>query len=157
MNLYKISNDIISIEYDDSVSEECYFDTLQALEGVFEVKAMSLIAYIKNLGSDEVSLKNEIDRLKKRKISISKKQTSLKKYLLQNLEKLAITEVGDAVHNAKIRNNPVSVQITDELIIDEKYFVVTRHISKSSIKQDLKNGELIDGAELVKSKTLIIK
>lgn len=157
MNLYKISNSIIQIEYDNTVTEESYFDTLESLEGEFETKSISLIAYIKNLSSDEIAIKNEIDRLKKRKMSISKKQNSLKKYLMQNLEKLAITEVGDVIHSAKIRNNPVSVKITDELIIDDKYFVIKKTLSKSEIKQDLKNGEIVEGAELVKSKSLIIK
>lgn len=156
-NLYEISNSILSIEYDDDISEQAYFDTLESLEGDFEVKSVGIIAYLKNLGADSNAIKKETDRLIKKRKSVEKKIESIKRYLLQNLEKIGIKEVGNAVHSAKIRNNPASVKITDELIIDDKYFVIKKELSKKILKADLKNGEIIDGAELIKIKSLIIK
>ena len=68
------------------------------------------------------------------------------------------TKFKAGVFNFAIQNNPPSVEIYDETLIPEQYLVEQpAKIDKAGIKELLKQGEEVPGAELKQTKGLRIR
>ena len=72
------------------------------------------------------------------------------KYLLENMNALNIRKIETAVGSVTVAQSPLSVEITDESKVPEKYKtqVITTKIDKTKIKNDFKEtGEVIEGVQ----------
>ena len=75
------------------------------------------------------------------------------------MESYGKEEIKNPLISIKIRENPVSVVIKDENAIPSKFKTekTTITVNKNAIKLAAKDGEIIDGIELVRTKKLAIK
>lgn len=146
--------------------EQSWFDTLEGMEGEFELKAENVAVCIKQLESESKMLELEKKALDKRIKAKDHCAERLKDYLKTCLEltKRSKIEMPHAV--ISIRNNAPSTKIADEQSFISwaensgrrellKYSAPT--ISKTAVKTALKAGEKIPGASLESSQSVIIK
>ena len=163
MNLYQLSNKyeqaLVSMLNEPELPQECILDTSQAFEGEIKIKALDVGALMLNLDSEASTIKEAIDRMKKRLELIEKNKKWLQENIKFAMEKWNITEISCPEFILKLCTNPCSLVIDEELDIPPEYFVTkTEHVpDKNKIKEALKNGEKINGVHLQSSKRLIIK
>ncbi|EMS2572559.1 siphovirus Gp157 family protein, partial [Neisseria gonorrhoeae] len=91
--------------YFDSETER--EDTLEAVIGQFEVKAQSVIAYIKNQEITEKMLEEHIGRMTGKLKAAKARNQSLKDYLARNMQAAGITEIkaDDGTFKASFRKS----------------------------------------------------
>lgn len=165
-NLYELSENYItvldllrekSLESDEE-SLQVYKDTLEAIEGAFEDKAENYAYIINQLNSDEKMLSDEIKRLMERKQRIIKNRSRLKETLKEQMETTGKTKIQSPKVTIWIQSNPSKVEIKDESLIAKKYFIKQDPVlDKQAIKEALKEGHKVRGAELIQTTGLRLK
>lgn len=157
MNLYELSlafQEVQNMELDPEVMK----DTLDSIEDVIENKAENIAKLIRNLESDVSAYKEEEDRLKTKRQATENKVKWLKTYLEDNMKLTGKTKFKSGMFNFSIQKNPVSVNITDENILPEDYLIPQPpKVDKTSLKEALKNGIEVPGAELKQTEGLRIR
>ena len=161
MHLYEISNEFLRLqefEYDEDSSEEIAFKELyKELESKFEDKAENIAKIIKNLKSDEEGLKKEIERLTKRKNTCVVKAAYLKKYLQDEMIRTNTKKLKSSLFSFTIQLSPPSVVLYNESLIPDEYFEIMKKADKTKIKDHLKEGVIITGAQLEQKENLVIR
>lgn len=159
MKLYELTSDLIELENLD-FDDESIADTLEAVSGEFNNKAVAILKFTENMNSDIDSLSHEIKRLQERKKVFENRKARIRDYLLYNMEKSGINKVECPFFTASIRKGVESVDVESiELLPDEYVKVeVIEKADNNAIKRDLKAGKEISGAKLVRgANTIIIK
>ena len=144
--------------------KEKWFTELVAREDEFDIKAENVAQYIKNLNVESTALSDEIKKLQARKKSKDNKIKSMKEYLKNCMLQTGRDKIETSKVKLSIRNNAESVLIDDEKkFIEEysdthkEYFKFKAEISKTDIKKILQSGKIIDGAKLIRDKSLLVK
>lgn len=157
MNLYELSlafQDVQNMDLDPDVMK----DTLDSINDAIENKAENIAKLIRNLESDVSAFKEEEDRLKTKRQSAENKVKWLKTYLEDNMKLTGKIKFKSGMFNFAIQKNPASVNITDERIIPEDFLIPQLpKIDKTALKELLKNGVEIPGAELKQTESLRIR
>lgn len=157
MNLYELSlafQDVQNMDLDPDVMK----DTLDSIEDAIENKAENIAKLIQNLNADVASFKAEEERLKGKRKTAERKIEWLKSYLENNMRLTGKTKFKSGMFNFAIQKNPASVNITDERIIPEDFLIPQLpKIDKTALKELLKNGVEIPGAELKQTESLRIR
>ena len=157
MNLYELSlafQEVQNMELDPEVMK----DTLDSIEDAIENKAENIAKLVRNLESDVSAYKEEEDRLKTKRQAIENKVKWLKTYLEDNMKLTGKTKFKSGMFNFSIQKNPVSVNILDERIIPEEFLIPQLpKIDKTVLKDVLKNGIEVPGAELKQTEGLRIR
>jgi len=83
----------------------------------------------------------------------------MKDYLKGSMEHTGITKIECPYFKLSIQKNPVSVIITNEKLIPEQFKeqVISWKIDKTAIKNAIKLGDSISGAELMNGTRLAIR
>ena len=146
-------------------AEKAWFETLDAIETQFEIKADSVAQYIKELKAKSDAIKAEELKLKARRTTYENKVERLKLYLKENMEKMNRKKIETARSKILIRNNAPSLSISNEQAFikmleskgrEELLKRAEPEIRKNDVKNLMKAGEVFDGAELVSTKSIII-
>lgn len=157
MNLYELSlafQEVQNMELDPEVMK----DTLDSIEDAIENKAENIAKLIRNLESDVSAYKEEEDRLKTKRQSTENKVKWLKTYLEDNMKLTGKTKFKSGMFNFSIQKNPASVNITDEKIIPGEFLIPQPpKVDKTSLKEILKRGIEVPGAELKQTEGLRIR
>ena len=157
MNLYELSlafQDVQNMDLDPEVMK----DTLDSIKDAIESKAENIAKLIRNLESDVSAYKEEEDRLKTKRQATENKVKWLKTYLEDNMKLTGKTKFKSGMFNFLIQKNPASVNITDEKIIPEEFLIQQPpKVDKTSIKEILKKGIEVPGAELKQTEGLRIR
>lgn len=155
MKLYEITeayNNLDELEETEEITK--YLDLIQ---DEFNQKSENIVKFIKNIEADSKALKDEEKRLADKRKSLENKTKWLKYYLQNNMERLGNKKIKAGIFNLNIQKNPPSVNVVDEEKIADDYFVIERKLDKKKLKDDLKDGKEIDGAELVQGESLRIR
>ena len=157
MNLYELSvafQEVQNMELDPEVMK----DTLDSINDAIENKAENIAKLVRNLESDVSAYKEEEDRLKTKRQAAENKVKWLKTYLEDNMKLTGKTKFKSGMFNFSIQKNPASVNITDERIIPEEFLIPQLpKIDKTALKDVLKNGVEVPGAELKQTEGLRIR
>lgn len=157
MNLYELSvafQEVQNMDLDPEVMQ----DTLDSIEDAIENKAENIAKLIRNLESDVAAYKEEEDRLKTKRQATENKVKWLKTYLEDNMKLTGKTKFKSGMFNFSIQKNPASVNITDEKIIPEEFLIQQPpKVDKTSLKEILKRGIEVPGAELKQTEGLRIR
>ncbi len=146
----------------DDMSEDYATELTSALDEIqveFEDKAQNIAALIKNIESDVDGYKAEEQRMANRRRAIERRVSALKNYLLINMQSCGISKVAGIIPVA-VRNNPPSVDITDiEALRENIEFWKPRkwdesEIDKTAVKEALKAGGIVPGAELIQKQSV---
>ena len=157
MNLYELSTAFQQVQNMD-LDPEVMQDTLDSIEDAIENKAENIAKLIRNLESDVSAYKEEEDRLKTKRQATENKVKWLKTYLEDNMKLTGKTKFKSGMFNFSIQKNPASVNITDEKIIPEEFLIQQPpKVDKTSLKEILKRGIEVPGAELKQTEGLRIR
>lgn len=153
-SLYEIDQEILSC-IDLETGEILDFEKLSALQMEREIKIENVALWIKNLNSDMVAYKAEIDNFKQRYDAAKNKVEKLKGWLTEILD-------GQKMVTPKVQvtfRKSESVQIADELLIPEEYIKqkIETAPDKVAIKEAIKSGKKIAGCELVTNTNITVK
>lgn len=153
--LYEITEAYLALDNLEPTEEVIHY--LKALDDGFDDKVENLTYVIKNYESDIESIKNEEKRLADKRKNLENKITYYKKYLLENMKAINKEKVKAGIFSINIQKNPPKVVVWDQNAIDENYFRIKKEIDKQKIKDDLKLGIEVKGAELVQDEGLRIR
>ena len=157
MNLYELSLAFQEVQNMD-LDPEVMKDTLDSIEDAIENKAENIAKLIRNLESDVSAYKEEEDRLKTKRQVTENKVKWLKTYLEDNMKLTGKTKFKSGMFNFSIQKNPASVNITDERIIPDEFLIQQPpKVDKTSLKEALKSGIEVPGAELKQTEGLRIR
>ena len=163
LNIYQVEQEYLNltaqiIESGGEVTPE-QEEALAINQANLEQKSRGYGYVIKQLDSDISVIDAEIDRLKKLKESRNKTIDRLKETVLKAMELYEIDKIETPTLKISIRNSE-SVEVTVETdLLNEEYVTtkVTKTPNKTAIKEALKEGKQVFGAELKQNKNLQLK
>lgn len=163
MNLYEISAqyraDVAKLEELD-LDDQTFSDTLEALAGDLEAKAVNVIFYAKNLDATADAIKKAEEDMAARRKVLQRRSDRLREYVKHNMLTAGISKISCDYFQLAIQNNPPSVEIFDSAQLPADYL---REIpakfepDKALIAKAIKDGFDVAGAKLNQSQRLVIK
>lgn len=153
------------VEYRRTMTD-ALLDTLDAVDGEMEDKLASCGAFIKQLIAEADALDAEIKSLRYRSASKKREIDSFKSYIMSCMENADVKKIDQPLAKLTIRQNAESVEVADEKNFiewaqshdrDDLLRYSMPDINKTAIKDALRLGADIPGAQLVRTKSLIIK
>lgn len=157
MTLFDINKAILEFDYeiDEETGEILNAEELDALELARDEKIEGVGLWIKNLQAEAEAVKKEKDAMADRQRRLEKKAESLKNYLAWALkgEKFSTPRIAMSWRKSE------SVLIPDEALLDDRFVNIQmiKKPDKKLIKDTLKAGLEVPGAELVTKQNLQIK
>lgn len=148
--LYELTDNYRQVlEAAEQLDPETLKDTLDSIDEAIESKTENTAKVIRELEGNINTLTTEIQRLNERKTALNNNVKYLKEYLQSEMEKVGKTKIKGELFNVGIQNNPASVYVTDETKIPLVYFTEQKpKLDKTRLKNDLKSGAEIEGADL---------
>ena len=161
MKLYELTQSYRNLENlgeQEGLTVEMIQEALGQVEEDINTKIENTCKVIKEIEADSIGIDEEIKRLtvlKKQKENTAKK---LKEYVEFEMNGIGLNKVEGKLFKISFRKSKV-VKVLDETKIPKEFIKVktTESISKTDLGKALKNGEIIEGAELVENKSLQIK
>jgi hypothetical protein len=139
----------------DEGFQEALKNALDDIGGSIDDKVINCTTLILNLQAKEQSIKDAIDKLRGRKLSIERKVEGLKSYIFDNMKLCNKDKVSSDLFDVRIQKNPVRVEIVNEVEIPEA-FVRIKTIVEPDKKAILEHGGCA-GVRLVQGESLRIK
>lgn len=176
--LFEISNDFAALfdqleafdEIEDDaereIVQEAWFDTLTGIETEFENKAENVAQFIKSLRAEAEDIREEEKVLAARRKAKEKRAESLIRYLMGCMKQIRREKIETAKCKLTIKKNAESVQCPDEDRLARDLLAMGRtelirvkppELDKTALKKALQSGEIINGAALGRTESLIIK
>lgn len=182
-SLYEISG--VYVEALDALTDpesdmplEAVTDTMEALEGELNDKAVCVIQYMRNLESTAAAIKAAELKMYDRRRALEKRATRLKQYVHDAMQHTGVSKIESPWFALAIQNCPPSVHIasgnvdgsfrkvTIEMPADQwehiqdqaQVFTVKSDVpDRTKIKQALKDGNEVVNAELITNTRLAIR
>lgn len=154
-----------AVEYRRMMTD-ALLDTLDAVDGEMEDKLANCGAFIKQLNAEIEALDDEIKSLRYRSAAKKREIDSFKSYIMGCMENADVKKVDKPLAKLTIRQNAESVEVADEMNLiawamthdhDDLLRYSVPDINKTAIKDAIRSGADIPGAQLVRTKSLIIK
>ena len=154
-----------AVEYRRAMTD-ALLDTLDAVDGEMEDKLASCAAFVKQLAAEADALDAEIKSLRQRSASKKREIDSFKAYMMSCMESADVKKIDKPLAKLTIRQNAESVEVADEKGFiewaqshdhDDLLRYSMPDINKTAVKDAIRSGWYIPGAQLVRTKSLIIK
>lgn len=156
MTLYELTGQFLEINNMDA-DDETKLDTLDSVdwETNYEEKIENCIKVVKNREANMEARSNEIKRLTELNKADERVNKRIKEAVKDSLLLTGRERVDTKLFKVSFRKSE-AVEV-DDLLLPESYKVATWKVDKKRLKEDLKNGLEILGAELVERKNLSIR
>lgn len=155
---FKVLSEIESDEETGEILNEDKLHELLDLKQNINEKLENISLLIKNLNAEVEAIDTEINILRKRKKSKQNKIDWLKRYLIEQMQRLGQKEFETAKARLRISTRPKTL-IDDESLIPKEYFneKTTYTVSLSKIKEAIEKGQTVAGARLIDNPSINIK
>ena len=164
MTIYELTEQymrLLELAEDPDCDPDVLQDTMEALEGEIEDKADGYAIVMKELEASEQKIKNEVDRLNNRRLTIANNMRAMKLRLQTSMIETGKTKFKTELFSFGIQKNPPAVVMDEQYLenIPQKYLVQQDPtIDKKKIKEDLKAGVDLEGiAHLEQTQSLRIR
>lgn len=147
--------------------KQAWFESLSAIEEMFEDKAVNIALYIKTLDAEAEAIKAEKMRLAARQSQKEKLAARLREYLIASMQQVKIKKIdSDPRTKISLKTNAPSVNVSDEKAFvkwamtehDELLRYKDPEIDKIAVKKALNDGEELPVyVKLVSTVSAIIK
>lgn len=151
--LYEITGDYLRLlemlEEEDNLDPQAFKDTLEGIEGEFEIKADNYARIIKELRAESEKYAAEVGRMQKRMKTLANNEKRLKQHLYESMKATGKTKFKTDLFSFSIRGNggKQSMEITDkEKNIPKMY--MKRVPDNEKIRKALESGENLSFAML---------
>lgn len=162
MNLYELNNNYNNLlEVLENTDDQNVIGLLEtSLNEIREdkkTKVDNIVKFIKNLEGQASILKVEERNLADKRKAIENKVKNLKTYLQNVVGTTENRKLEGNIFKISIRTNRESVSIVDESLVPKRYFKKVISVDKTAIAEAVKNGERVEGIEMVRSESLSIR
>ena len=145
----------------DDFPAEALRDTLDALEGDYQVKARNIGLLTRNIEASAEMIREAAKAMLSRADRLEKRSESIKAYLLYNCQAAGITRIECPEFVIAVRKNPPAVIVDDESQIPSTFYVPppppVPKLDKAAIKRAIQNGVEVPGAHLLQNERIEIK
>ena len=155
-NLYELSRDMLALQNEPDIPEEAIRDTLEAMEGEFNDKAVAVIKTCSNVEGDIEAIDSEIKRLQKRKQVKQNFINRFRDYLRVNMEQSGITKIEHSLFTITLGKPTKTADVFDDSKLPDEYTRTVIHPDKKAILADLKKGIPVPGAQLSEGKSRLL-
>ncbi len=145
------------LELAEDVDPTAFNDTMDSIKDAIDDKAVGYAKVDKELAKDEKALKDEAQRLRERATSIGNNRRYLKQNLQEAMEETDKKKIKTPEFTIYIQNNPESVRLVDESKIPAYLTKTVMAPDKTRIKELLKKGKDVPGAELITGSSVRIR
>jgi len=157
-SLYNLTKDFKQVQSLIDDGGEGLQDTLDSINLAIEDKLENIGKVIRNLDGEIEMLKNEETRLADKRKALETNKKRLKMYVEDQLTLTGKDKVKAGLFSFSMQNNAPSLIVVDENKIPKDYFIPSDpKLDKTAIKNAIKGGDDIPGAELVRGRSLRIK
>lgn len=153
--LYEITGDLLTLQdmLEDSVDDQVLKDTLEAVQGEYEVKLEAYCKIIRNLEADVDALKNEADRLTAKRKTLEANVDRLKKAMFDSMKATKTDKVKGTLFTVAIQKNggKTPVIVADDATTDklpDELVIYTEKPNLDAIREALEAGKTVDGFTL---------
>lgn len=155
--LYEITGDLLQLQemLEDSVEDEALADTLEAVQGEYELKLEAYCKVVKNLEADMEALKAEADRLNTKRAVLNANVERLKKAMFDSMKATNTSKVKGTIFTLAIQKNggkiPVNYDKDNKDItahLPDQLVVVTEKPNLEAIRELLEAGKVVKGFTL---------
>lgn len=146
--------------------QTAWFDTLDAIEGEFDIKAENIACFIKQLEGDLELIKKQKAAFERRRKVKENQLERMKDYLLECMNKSKRSKIDMPKAKITVKNNAESAKFDSEKDfikmcmskgLDDYLRYKGPEINKTAVKNALRSGEIVPGAQLERTQSLIIK
>lgn len=155
--LYEITGDLLTLQemLEDSVDDQVLADTLEAVQGEYELKLESYCKVIKNLEADMEALKNEAKRLTDKRKTLENNVDRLKKAMFDSMKATNTPKVKGQLFTVAIQKNggviPINYDKNDKNItanLPDQLVNIVETPNLEAIRELLEDGKVVDGFTL---------
>jgi len=159
-SLRELSTELMEVQalaLDPEIPPEALQDTLDAMEGMFNEKALRVVHVITNSGSDVDAIDAEIKRLQDRKKTITNAQVRLKEYLHFNMEATGTTKISGPLFTITLAKGREVAIVDDQDELPEDYTNTKTVVTpdKRLILKALKDGAEVPGAHIERGQSSV--
>ena len=158
--LYELTeqyNNLMELIENPDIPQDMLVESLNTINDELDTKLENIAKIIKSIEVDTKGLKEEEKRLANRRKAKENKISNLKEYVEGAMRSTGVFKVKGKVFTLAIQKNAPSVFIKDLERIPNEYFRVKEEIDKVLLIQHLKEGQVIEGAELKQTESLRIR
>ena len=146
--------------------QTAWFDTLDGIEGEFDMKAENIACFIKQIEGDLELIKKQKAAFERRHKTKENQLDRMKDYLLECMNKSKRSKIDMPKAKITVKNNAESAKFDSEKDfikmcmskgLDDYLRYKDPEINKTTVKSALKSGQIIPGARLGRTQSLIIK
>jgi len=152
-----LQNKLEELDFD----EVTIADTLEGESTAIQAKIEDYAFVIRNMEALPDAIKAEEKRLADRRKAIEKRVEHIKNWLLVNMQQAGISKIESPVFTVALQNNPASVIIDDESLIDDGFKRLPEPlplvVDKNLIKAAIDAGQVVEGAHIEVKQRLVIK
>ena len=134
---------------------------LHGLKDALETKAVNVAYFIRNQEVLAQAIKDAEANMAARRKALENRIAEVKAYLLSNMIAAEIHKIECPYFKISVRHNPMKVVITDPKAVPFEYMrqppILDMEPDKKKILDDLKEGVVIEGAQIERSQRLEIK
>lgn len=157
-SLYDLTQDFMQVQSLIDEGGEGLQDTLESINLSIEDKLENIGKVIRNLDGEIEMLKNEETRLADKRKALEANKNRLRMYVEDQLAITGKDKVKAGLFTFAMQNNAPSLKVVDENKIPKDYFIPSDpKLDKTAIKNAIKDGDDIPGAELVQGRSLRIR
>ncbi|MFI2856888.1 siphovirus Gp157 family protein [Paenibacillus sp. JSM ZJ436] len=158
---YRAFNQFIDDVWDnEGLTEDdmqMYIETLESIEDEISVKTENIVKLLKNIDSDIKALKDEEERLTKKRKALQNKHDNIKNYMKTMLESSDKNTVNAGLFKVRLQKSNPSLNVIDATLIPDTYKIAQDpKIDSKGILAAVKNGEKIDGVQLITDKKHLV-
>lgn len=159
--LVRYQHELEALADSGEVPAEQIADTLEALDGDIQDKAIQVAAFTRNLEASATAIRDAGKAMLARADRIEKRAESVRAYLLFQMQATGITKVECPWFTLAVRKNPPAVAIDDEAAIPPEFVVQppppAPRPDRDAIKRALKAGADVPGCRLTQTERLEVK
>ena len=153
--LYELTSDLLVLQemLEDSVDDQCLLDTLEGVQGEYEIKLESYCKVIKNLEADMEALKAESERLTAKRKVLENNVNRLKKAMFDSMKATNTPKVKGTLFTVAIQRNGGKTPVVQAPDVDlsklpDELVVVTEKPNLDAIREALEAGLTVEGFTL---------
>lgn len=158
VSLYSILEAEKEFEEIESLSDEAKTEYFKSIQAQKENKIDSTVRFIQETKGKSKMVADEIERLKKLKEYYDNREERIESGIKRAMEVWGVERIETGFTKVYFRGTP-AVLITDEGKIPANFFKekITLTPDKTAIKEAIKSGKRVEGAEIVIKKSIQIK
>lgn len=156
MKLYEITeayNCLLNTDLDEELIKE----SLKIIDEEFNTKVENTVKVIKNAEADIKALRDEEQRLAKKRRSLQSRVDFLKTNIFNNMKIIDNKKIETPLFNVVIQKNPKKLVIKSEKSVPDEFTKINRVIDKAKLKDAIESGLNVDYAEIIQEEGLRIK